>query len=216
MLARVHTNIKLLVLLGCSLLLGCARTPRVPTVVAPKRQLIVEFALPAPASPNYFYFVAFDNDGDPANGPVPVTAWSDAMGSGWGIISQRNVRVPAYVVYNQGRFSQYLNDQYKGPPFQAQVLDGGRRIRLTLDLDLITTSVSLLSMNIITVDTEFPPSPPGVRVDYDGLGPFPGNDYVSFPLANSTLRNLGDETEGDCPEPTLDIVDWSAEVRISP
>jgi hypothetical protein len=117
--------------------------------------------------------------------------------------------------------------QSLGFPFQAVLPNGGRSLRVTLDLRQLGADVPNLSVNFIST-TELIFSAVVVNPDentYDALGPL-GNDYVTFPTNEFTTIQNGDfipqEGAGD---PTLvgratveeraavDLVDWSITTR---
>jgi len=117
--------------------------------------------------------------------------------------------------------------QSLGFPYESTLPQGGRSLRVTLDLAQLGLAVDDISINFIST-TELIFDPTVVNPDqntYDGLGRL-GNDY--FPVVTDqfqTVRNgdfLGreeadDETlEGpwsDEDQASVDIVDWSVSVR---
>lgn len=114
-----------------------------------------------------------------------------------------------------------------GVPYDSTLPQGGRTLRVTLDLAQLGPNVTEASINFITT-TELIFDPTVVNPDahtYDGLGRL-GNDYFTI-LTNQfqTLRDGDLLTEEEADDPTLegpdspaarasvDIVDWSVTVR---
>lgn len=114
-----------------------------------------------------------------------------------------------------------------GVPYDSTLPQGGRTLRVTLDLTQLGPNVPQVSINFITT-TELVFDPTVVNPDahtYDGLGRL-GNDYFTI-LTNQfqTIRNGDLLTREEADDPTLvgpdspqarasvDIVDWSVTVR---
>ncbi|MGD9496759.1 MAG: hypothetical protein AB7Y46_10695 [Armatimonadota bacterium] len=114
-----------------------------------------------------------------------------------------------------------------GFPYESVLPQGGRSLRVTLDLAQLGSGVRDLSINFVTT-TELIFDPTVVNPDenvYDALGR-EGNDY--FTIATNQFRTIRDgdligEEEADDPTLTgpatdeeraaVDIVDWSVTVR---
>ncbi|KPJ64728.1 hypothetical protein AMK68_00770 [candidate division KD3-62 bacterium DG_56] len=216
-------------MIGASLLTGCARSPS--TLPPPVRELTMEIAFAEPANWNYYYFFAIDADGDEADGPVPIIGggpfWTGSWFNGWGIISNTDPpEEPSdYIMYRAGVFQQFHQGTFVGIPFRRSVSDGGRRLSVTIDLDLVTTTINTLDVNFITVDDIIPPQV-GMRENYDALGDI-GNDYISVPIDYSYQSGVDNSTacaggSSSCENDqevkpldlSLDIVDWSVTVNL--
>ncbi|UCH33695.1 MAG: hypothetical protein JSV65_14145 [Armatimonadota bacterium] len=206
----------------CILACGCARTPSEFTDPgAPKRQLIAQFTLAAPADPAFYYFVAIDTNGVSTDGPVPIVANPSAPIPATGVpllISDSTAPPPFYLQHHQGAFFQYKELYFIGPPYQAGVSQDGLTVAVIMDLDQITTTVQQIEVNVITADRLLPPESQFIELNYDGLGPS-GNSYIIIPVDVSGLYDnagaLIPEREGDTSFPALDITDWSVEVRLT-
>lgn len=95
-------NLCLLAALGLPCLVGCARFPSNPISNAPPRQLIVTVRFAAPINDAYYYFVAFDTNQDPSDGPVPVVQ-GPYWGNGWG-----TGPIAQFVEYHNGQFGVFV------------------------------------------------------------------------------------------------------------
>jgi len=211
----------LAVVLGALVCAGCARSPGLGSPPGPRRQMIVTIALDAAINPAYNYFIAIDTNGNPADGPVPLimTPSIPMPLTRFPVIISDSDIPPAFVVWlSNGVFRQYRNQVFIGPPFTAQIAADRRSFTVTLDLDQVSTTASALDINFITADRLIPPDDPLAPIETDGLGPT-GNSYLaglsilqSARYSNAT--SLVPESAGDVPDPSLDIVDWTLEVRL--
>ena len=107
------------------------------------------------------------------------------------------------------------------------VTAGSNTIQFELDLNQIASSTAeapllqSLQVNFLTMDRVPQGNDPGSKT-YDALGntldPTQINDYVLIPLNRSAIYNNSNfnnlEPTGDCPDPNLDISNWSVEVRV--
>jgi len=210
----------LAVVLGGVLLAGCARSPGL-TPPGPRRQMIVTVALDAAINSAYNYFIAIDTNGNPDDGPVPLimTPSIPMPVTRFPLIISDSDVPPAFVLWlSNGVFRQYRNQVFIGPPFTAQIAADRRSFSVTIDLDQVSTTASALDINFITADRLIPLDDPLAPIDTDGLGPT-GNSYLaglsilqSARYTNAT--SLIPEEPGDAPDPSLDIVDWTLEVRL--
>ncbi len=114
-----------------------------------------------------------------------------------------------------------------GFPYESTLPNGGRSLRVTLDLAQLGEDVPNLSVNFIST-TELIFSATVVNPDdntYDALGPW-GNDYITFDTDEfQTIRNGDFVPEEGADDPSLvgpateeeqaavDLVDWSVTVR---
>jgi len=186
----------------------------------PTRRLTISMVMAGPISAAYHYFVATDDDGDPAHGPVPLIATPSTPipSSGVPIITSDTDQPPRYYCWlSANAFSQYRNSVYIGPPFRGEISDDRKTITYTLNIDQITDE-DRIELNLITADRLIPLEDPLTPIVYDGLGPT-GNNYLSdLSLSvNAIYTNATSafpEEAGDCPIDALDIVDWSIEVTV--
>lgn len=216
----------ILSLVSALLCSGCARSPEGGP--QPTRRLLIEMRVAGAINPNYFYYIAFDNDGDPNDGPEAVVG--PPWGNGWGTGS-----ITHFVQFSgslpQGGYGLFritddtlLGKVYLGPPvFRVTPTAGGDTLRFAIDLDDIIvppqtsgSDIETLGINFITTDiTPSDPSFIGPR-QWDALGDRSSNTYIRLNIipgriVSNTTEGL--EPEGDTANANLDIVDWSIEVQ---
>lgn len=202
---------------------GCARFPPEGEVTA-RDLLIVEMRTAEPIDPNFYYYVAIDTNGDPADGPLPVVA-GPYFGNGWGTGSFTH-----FVEYHGGVFDFLRGGPDNrpppvslGPPFlrEGPSPEAPNRLRIGIDLETLRPSPASplptqVEVNLITVNRLVLPgdvAPPDRA--FDGLGET-GNIYLSVGTTVERVRtNRTDpiEPQGDTPVGAIDIVDWTIEVR---
>lgn len=219
---RFSLVILLLAILG---LTGCARTPQGgPGSV---RRLVIEMQVAGVINPNYFYYVAIDNDSDPNDGPEAVVG--PPWGNGWGTGS-----ITHFVQFSptlpQGGYGVYritdaalLNKVYLGPPVNS-ITPGptGNTLRFTVDLDTLAippqtgNDIQTLQINFIATDVvPLDPAFVGPR-QWDALGDHTSNTFLSLTVTPGRIvsnSTEGNEPPNDVVSPDLDIVDWSIEVQ---
>lgn len=217
---------------------GCAKFPSVPE--ATSTRLVISMTLSGPVRTGldpgdngvpYVYMVAFrpSEDANPVEqGPIPVVAppWGNGFVAGgcthfvWWDPTQAN----EYTLY-QFR-DQNLQQWFAlGVPVNiVQVRPGMRTITFEVDLRQLAPSLDdankfqSIQVNFLTMD-RVPIS--GSSKFWDALGdgrlPNEVNTYLTIPLSVSatyTNQRAGDiEPDGDTPDPALDLVDWSIDVR---
>lgn len=186
-------------------------------------RLILSMVLDAPVNDSFYYFMALDDNGNSADGPLPLRR-PGANGWGTGSFSTfvqyhfRQYQVFSHVVNPDNSITETPVDQ----PFGFTLPSGTNQLSVTLNLDnYFASSVERLDINFITTNEII--RDPNINVDkiFDGLGPT-GNTYLTVPInINAVYDNLtypfpsGREQAGDAP-PTyeaLDIVDWRIEVQ---
>lgn len=193
---------------------SCARYPQMVKPVGINR-LTIKFEVAGEIKPEAYYFIAFDDDGDSLDGPLPAVV--RPFGNGWGT----------------GSFTRFIeihleqatlhdvnpNDPYQpiltGYPIEFERRASG--ISVTVDMDTFFRNgiPDTVDINIIAVDEIIlNPDYQGIR-SYDAFGPR-GNDYVTISLrATAEYRNgqgfiretAGDAVPADADH--LDITDWS-------
>ena len=233
---------------GVALLLllptGCAKYPANSSGSnAAGPQVIVSMTVAGNLNPNDYYYVLFNNAGDPTgtSGPIPVVAAYQAGGNGFAAGAFTH-----YVLYhppqpggsNFGFYaisSDLLTSAYRGQPLQTQT--GTNTIQFQLPLSSLATTaypagnisslqINFLATNIVSND----PNYTGPKY-FDALGQSnqPGgiNDYITISTSGSRLYNdatAQNELAGDVTQyvngtpqtvtqPDLDITNWSVEVR---
>jgi len=215
-------------LIGISaFLVGCAKFPEQPPAPISRDRMVVTLTYAAAVSPDFFYYIAVDSDGDLRTGPLP--ALTRPWGNGWGVPFDETLgsRIDLFVeVFRQS--AQVSRIQVFQPPFTTQPLGPPldlsfpqpNQIRVTLDLrqlfpppDPLPERVELNFISVSELKTSPYDNTP--RTGFDALGPT-GNDFISIPLTSTqTFRNGQGwvaETSGDAQIDALDLTDW--EVRI--
>ncbi|MCS7185601.1 MAG: hypothetical protein N3B10_07020 [Armatimonadetes bacterium] len=218
-------------LLGVGLLIlgliGCAKFPEQPVAPISRDRLVITLVYDAPIDPNFFYYIAIDDDGDPTTGPLP--ALTRPWGNGWGVPLDENLgsRIRFFVeIFRQS--AQVFRIQVFEPPFTAQPLGPAldlafpqpNQIRVTVDLRQFFPSPDplpeRLELNFISVnELKTNPYDNTPRTGFDALGAT-GNEFISIPLTSTQTFQNGQgwvrEVSGDCPIDALDLADW--EVRV--
>lgn len=206
---------------------GCARGPNeVETPGAPSapgvNRLTVLWKMDAAVNDSYYYFVAFDSDGNQATGPLPVI--SSPWGNGWGTGTFN-----LFVEYHGGVYGVYThavnpdgtpNDTFVNRPFSSIPPAGSNQMQFTLDMDsYFGADLRQLEVNFITTNELILDPNISIRKIYDALGPT-GNDYVSIQTqSNVTFSNsdplVSREVAGDVAGefPAIDIVDWAITIE---
>ena len=216
--------------MAAALLAGCAKFPSGPGARRVTR-LIFTLTVSSEINPNFVYIVALrpsTEDNPTTTGPIPVIAppWGNGFVAGncthfvrWDVAQS-----PDYLLYSflDPDLLQYVAI---GVPVNFEdVLPGGKVLHFDLDLDQIVPKADLdtfrsLQVNFLTMD-HVPQGGTGDKV-WDALGdsrlPSGINQFVTIPLRSSGLydnaRFQDLEPSGDTTEPSLDIVNWSVEVR---
>jgi hypothetical protein len=175
----------------------------------------------------YVYVVAIflsKEDNPSEDGPLPVV-----VPSGNGIVAGQCTHFvlwyppqgPEYQIW-QFRDAQ-LNERFPiGVPIRSlEVRPGGKRIQFEIDLSQLVPAAEVplyrsAKVNFLTMNQTNTSG--GGRI-WDARGEFPAqvNRPFRVPLrASRIFRNAQTdavEPAGDCPDPDLDIVDWTVEVR---
>jgi len=216
----VPARLRLLALSSAAWLLsGCARHPDTGAAGTVANRLIVQFTVDGAINELYYYYVAFDDDSDSGDGPLPVV--SSPFLNGWGTGS-----FTRFVEYHQGQFRVFTHTEDNAGNFEEEFLDrpfeftypqGGNELRFVLDYNKnFPTDPNTLDLNIITTDEIILDPNLQIEKTFDALGPR-GNDYISiqtqtngvFANNNAPIR----EQEGDVALPDLDLNDWRLEVQ---
>lgn len=219
-------------ILVAALGLGCAKFPGGGGGTG-KTRLIFRMIMDGPINPNFVYIVALRptvEDPPTTLGPVPVIAppWGNGFVEGgvthfvrWDVAQS-----PRYLIY-QFQGTDLINFFERGVPISfLEVEANGREIRFEIELPQISVSETeadtfrTLQVNFLTMDVV--PQGTGGNKSWDALGdgnlPNEINEFVNIPLKTSGVydnRRFQDlEPRLDNPDPALDIVDWSVEVRL--
>lgn len=197
---------------------GCARYPKVPTVPSGINRLTVKFEVLGQLKHDAYYFIAFDDDDDPLDGPLPAVV--KPFGNGWGTGS-----FTRFIEIHLGRATLYKvnsDDLYQpiliGYPIEFSTSANGASMTIDMDSFFEDRIPSAIDLNIIAVDEIIlNPQYEGVR-SYDAFGPR-GNDYATISLrATAEYRNgqgfireiAGDSFPAGADH--LDITDWSISI----
>lgn len=209
------------------MLVGCAKFPEQPPVPISRDRLVITLTYAAPIEPNFYYFIAIDDDGDPLTGPLPAT--TRPWGNGWGV-PQSEIppsRIRYFVEIRNRQAGTFRIDLFQ-PPFTTTFLGvplefinlQPNQIRVTLDLRQVFSDFpdrpQRIELNFISVDElKLDPTDNTPREGFDALGAT-GNDFVSIPLTSTQTFRNGEgfirETSGDSRIDALDLTDW--EVRV--
>jgi hypothetical protein len=227
--------IALSLLLVCT---ACARFPQTPEPAGTRLvfTLVTEAPVrtgldPGDGGTPYIYMVALRPSEDPnpaAQGPIPVVAppWGNGFVAGG---------CTHFVWWDPAQASEFTLYQFLNPDLQQwfplgvpvnfeRVRPGAHRITFELDLRQLAPSLEdaarlqSLQVNFLTMD-RVPVA--GTSKFWDAIGDgrlaAEVNTFLTIPLnVSATYDNARAgmiEPEGDTPDPALDIVDWSVEVR---
>jgi hypothetical protein len=216
----------------CVALVGCAKWPADPLPFQ-SRRLIFIMTLNREINPNYVYIVALRpsvEDNPPEQGPVPVIAppWGNGFVAGTvsHFVRWDPLQSPNYLLY-AFRGADLIEYFPIGVPIQFEdVIPGTRMLRFELEVAQLAPTPAdaqnfrSLQINFLTMDRV--PQGQGGTKFWDALGdgrlPSELNTWITVPLITSGLytnqRFNFLEPSGDTPDPDLDIVDWSVEVRL--
>lgn len=211
---------------------GCAKFPS-SSGGGGSTRLTFTFTMDGPINPNFVYIVAFNpstEETPTTTGPIPVIAppWGNGFveGNATHFVRWDTAQSPHYLIF---RFTDdtLINFTETGVPINYQDVEAnGKTIRFEIELSQIAADKAeaetfrTLQVNFLTMDVV--PQGAGGDKNWDALGDgrLPGeiNEFVNIPLRTGGVydnRRLSDlEPRGDNPDPALDIVDWSVEVRL--
>lgn len=222
---------------------GCARFPDESDGARAKRLVIsitlageARLGIGSDVRDPYYYFFLIRNEGDPSGqtGPLPVIQppWGNGYAAG------RYTHMVTLGPFQAQPLGQYLLYRFDDPGTQVQAVllgtpvaftapaTGDTILRFEIDLAQISATpadaarITHLQVNIIA--TDYLPSNPDEPSDskrWDALGSGAGdiNRFLNLAVTqdstydNSYFGNI--EPRGDVADPSLDIVDFSIEVR---
>lgn len=223
---------KVILLLIVALSSGCARFPANPTPGGVAR-VIVELRLDGRVKPEYLYFaiINFSNDSFGAEGPLPVVQppWGNGFAAG---------AFTHFVLYSgvRGGYGLFQGSPLitldasipLGPPSSFEPVGTDSRIlRFEVDLTQFIPDVDdaramrFAQVNLMCADRA-PIDPHDQASRFweafgDGRSPADLSRFITIRLdQNRIYRNVDFaqlEPSGDVPDPDLDLIDWSIEVR---
>lgn len=194
---------------------GCARGPA-GGVNNAVNKLLVRVNVAGRIDDTLFYFVAFDDGGNPAFGPLPVV--SSPFGNGWGTGT-----FTTFVRYHQGIYQVFghrvnpdntVADTFLDQPLFS-VPPRGNQLEFTLDLNRVfAAGATQLNVNIFATDQILvDPNLQAIKRE-DGLG-VTGTEYITFRIDRNGVfdNSIGLEPIGDIVNPDLDISNFRFEVQ---
>jgi hypothetical protein len=213
---------------------SCAKFPAIPPGPE-QRRIVFTMTLAQPPNPNYVYVVALRptlelNPGD-NTGPLPVVV---PAGNGfvagaathfirWDPLQARPFQIYRFRPGTDPPMAEFFLTGY--PIRETELPIGGRTFEFEVSLaqigepDLLD-QYRFLQVNFLTMNRITPGGTSGGKV-WDALGDSRSllsiNDFIRVPLVagvydNALYFNLL-EPEGDVVDPTLDIIDFSVQVR---
>ncbi|MCX7799028.1 MAG: hypothetical protein N2109_01650 [Fimbriimonadales bacterium] len=213
-------------------LAGCAKVPDTGGTVR-SRRVIVTLTFAGPVRSDYVYIVGLQPLATPnptSLGPIPVVAppWGNGFVTGGCTYFVRwdPAQSPTYLLY---RFRDAALTAWfdVGAPINAvEPGPGGRTLRFELDVSQLAPTraeaeaLASLQLNFFSQD-RVPQGSSGGKA-WDALGnsrlPSDVNQYLTVDLRRNGLftneRAGGLEPPNDVADPSLDLVDWSVEVRV--
>jgi hypothetical protein len=221
----------LLAVTSAVLLAGCAKFP--DTIVTDATRVIFRMQVRGEIRTDYVYIIAIRTSTDlnpTGDGPVPVIQFPTNNGFVAGNANYFVRWTPETRQYTLFRFTDAtLNfNQPVGVPINTvDVTPGSRTLGFELSLEQLVTTpntssqLQSLQVNFLTMNRLLDSASGSSRI-LDALGDtrqlLQLNQPVRIPLATSNLydnarfANL-EPIDSDCPDPDLDISDWSIEVR---
>lgn len=210
---------------------ACVRHPADGGTPGTKR-LIFSFTMEDPINQNFVYIVAMrpsESENPIDQGPIPVVQppWGNGFVAGnvTHFVRWDPAAAPAFQIY---RMQSNLIDFFPiGTPVVVQdVRTGDRTMRFEVDLRQLASSddeanrFQSIQVNFFTMDTV--PRTEAQSKIWDALGDGRNvaeiNSPITIPLRTSGVydnRRFGDlEPQGDVADPSLDIVNFSVEVRL--
>lgn len=197
------------------------------------RRLVFRMTVAGQLRDGYIYIIAMrpSNDLNPTTqGPIPVIAppWGNGFvaGNAHSFVRWDRLQSPQYNLY--AFRDPNLNEWFlRGAPLNyVDVPIDGRTLQFEIDLAQIAATVPdallyrSIQVNFLTMDRA-PQGTSGGSKSWDALGngnvSSEINSFVTIPLITTGIydnaRFFDLEPAGDNPDPDLDIVDWSIEVR---
>jgi hypothetical protein len=228
---------KKLTLLLPFLMLGCAKFPT--NITADSTRLIVRMTVKGEIQRNgYIYIIPLRVSTDPnptGDGPIPVVAFPNANGFVTGNVTHFVSWTPDSREYTLWKFRDgnlIERDPIGIPINTVDVQTGSRNLGFELSLEQLvdtpgtSSQLQSLQVNFLTMSRSLDNGTTAGRI-IDALGDTRNildlNSPIRILLATSRLYTNQDfnfveppsdtPANSDCPDPDLDISDWSIEVR---
>ncbi|MEJ5170274.1 MAG: hypothetical protein WHU10_04740 [Fimbriimonadales bacterium] len=214
------------------LCVGCAKVPSVGGEVRTRR-VIVTLTFQGPVRGDFVYLVGIrpsDEANPTTTGPIPVVAppWGNGFVTGncTHFVRWDPTQSPTYTLYRFQNESLTAWFEVGAPINYVEPGSEGRTLRFELDVSQLAPTprdaegfVSL-QLNFFSQD-RVPQGSSGGKA-WDALGnsrlPSEINQYLTIDLRRNGLytndRAGGLEPSNDVADPSLDLVDWSVEVRL--
>jgi hypothetical protein len=193
---------------------GCSRYAPVPVAATKDKILEIIFRTAAPASGDYYYYLAFDTS-DPlsAEGPLEIL-YDGQLGENW----------TYYIRLKSGAFTEQVisqpQDIYAEPHifnhssprfFQTDV--SGNTVRVRLYISNLVTPPKPIAFNFITSTLPLTPTQDEIDPIDFFIRPRVSISTATGSYTDSTLNNLSSShTVDNTADNAADIIYWSAEV----
>lgn len=217
--------------LSLALASGCAKFP--PVIAADATRILFTVTFRGQIRNDYVYIIPIRTSVElnpVGDGPVPVVSFPTNNGFVAGNVNYFVRWTPDAQQYTLYRFTDASLSFFSpvGIPLNSTpVFPGSRTLQFELSGEqLVTTpgtsnNLQALQVNFLTMNRLLDSTSGSTRV-IDALGDtrqiLQLNQPVRIPLATSSLYDNSrfaflEPVDSDCPDPDLDIVDWSIEVR---
>ncbi len=209
-------------------LAGCAKFPT--TVDPDSTRVIFKMTVKGEINPSYVYVIPIRASIDPnpvGDGPIPVLQFPNANGFVQGNVNFFVLWTPdtqQYTIYKFRDSSLIFFDPIGTPINITEVTAGSRALGFEISMEQLFPGTSsqyqALQVNFLTMNRKLDQA--GAFRNLDCLGntnlQTEFNEPVKIPLATTGIYdnvrfNFIEPLSVDCPDPDLDIDDWSIEVR---
>ena len=210
---------------------GCAKFPT--TFTPDATRIIFRMTVRGEVNPSYVYVFPIRTSVDPnpvGDGPIPTLQFPTANGFVQGNVEFFVLWTPdtqQYTLYKFRDSSLVFYDQIGAPINTIDVTTGSRTLGFELsvnqlaDTPALASQIQVIQANFLTMNKKLDQGNGSTRL-IDCLGntnlQTEFNEPVKIPLATTGIYdnvrfNFIEPLDADCPDPDLDIEDWSIEVR---
>ncbi len=222
-----------LLLVGLAgLMSGCAKFPS--TIVGDATRVIFRMTVRDQIRNDYVYIIPIrvsTSTNPTGDGPIPVIAYPNANGFVAGNVDYFVVWTPdtqQYTLYQFNDSTLTLFTAVGTPINTVDVTPGSKTIGFELSLSQIVggagtwQQIQSVQVNFLTMNYRLTAGASASGRIIDCLGDTNTfsdlNEYVTIPTATSGIYdnarfNFIEPVNVDCPDPDLDIADWSVEIR---